>query len=215
MYQVKRIPRYLFAIISLIPIYIAYRYHNIPAFMLLLIFGGIVFTRLFIKKSPENALIDMSPLWIGFFYISLMLSYFIMLRLLGPEWVVFLCTVIWGADAMAYYTGKAVGKRKLFKSVSPNKTIEGLYGSITGALLISILIKIVFNIEISLPKIIFVGILVGLIGVIGDLVESMFKRDAGVKDSSNLIPGHGGILDKIDGMLFTAPVLYYFLKFWG
>jgi len=214
MYKVRAMTRYLFSFISIAPIYLAYEYHEVPLLAILLIFGGIVFTRLLFKKSPEHALVDLSPLWIGFFYISILLSYLIMIRSIRAEWIIFLGAVVWGADTFAYYTGKVFGRRKLYEEVSPNKTIEGAFGSIGGAVFISILIRFLLPLDISLEKAILAAIIIGVVGVIGDLVESMFKRDAGVKDSGHLIPGHGGVLDKVDGMLFTAPFLYYLIIFW-
>ncbi len=211
MYKVKAVPRYLFSLVSVAPLLILYRYHAIPSSLIIVICSGLFFARLFMKKSPEYALMDLSPYFVGFFYISLLLSYSVLIRDIGPEWIVFLCGVVWGADSFAYSMGKTFGRRALYKSVSPAKTVEGAYGAVAGAVIVSVLFKFLLSIDLSLEITVVVGIIVSFTGMTGDLVESMFKRDAQIKDSSGLLPGHGGMLDKIDGMLFSAPALYYLL----
>jgi phosphatidate cytidylyltransferase len=108
--------------------------------------------------------------------------------------------------------GKGLGKRKLYREVSPNKTMAGAGGSLIGGMAGALILGTLLVPQLGIVPALFIGLTVGVISVIGDLVESMFKRDAGVKDSGTLIPGHGGILDKIDGSLFTGPILYWLLK---
>ena len=112
---------------------------------------------------------------------------------------------MWVSDSVAYYAGKGLGKRKLYTAVSPHKTIAGAVGSVAGGALCALLLSYAF-----IP--LLIGIIIGVTTIIGDLVESMLKRDAGIKDSGVLIPGHGGILDKIDGVLFGGPILYFLLS---
>ncbi|MBS1233330.1 MAG: phosphatidate cytidylyltransferase, partial [Nitrospirae bacterium] len=112
----------------------------------------------------------------------------------------------------AYYIGKSIGKRRLYREVSPNKTVAGAGGSVIGGMVGALLLRMLIVPQLGLLPTLFIGVMVGIISIIGDLVESMFKRDAGVKDSGAIIPGHGGILDKIDGALFAGPFLYWILK---
>jgi phosphatidate cytidylyltransferase len=125
--------------------------------------------------------------------------------------IILLFLLIWGADIGAYFTGKALGKRKLAPSVSPGKSWAGLYGGLATAVIIGLLMVLARPDTVQLVSIkgaIFLGCcaLVAVVSVLGDLTLSMFKRNAGVKDSSNLLPGHGGFLDRIDSLLSAAPL---------
>lgn len=164
--------------------------------------------RLFFIKDPSFSLKDISPALIGFLYIpNLLLSQW-HLRLEGYEWIILLYGCVWASDSLAYYVGKGIGKRRLYRTVSPNKTVEGAFGSVIGGVLSALILGSLLGIVDSHAKLIIMGAAVGAVTIVGDLVESMFKRDAGVKDSNSFIPGHGGVLDKIDGILFAGPVLY-------
>lgn len=149
-------------------------------------------------------------------------SFQLRLRHIGPEWILFLYGTIWLSDSSAYYIGTRFGKRRLYPQISPNKTVEGAIGSLLGgiagsSLLGMLLLKpsnstFILSKDLSGTDLLILGIIIGAGCIIGDLIESMFKRDAGVKDSSNLIPGHGGILDKIDSSLVVAPFVYFYIK---
>lgn len=172
--------------------------------------------RLLAVGGPKGSISDIGPLGIGFFYISVFLSFqwFLRTETFGMEYIFLLYSSVWTADSMAYYTGTYIGKNKLFPAVSPNKTIEGAFGSIIGGVLGAVVIKVVFNIpDLTLAGSAVIGAILGIATLTGDLIESMFKRDAGVKDSGNMIPGHGGILDKIDGLLIAGPALYFILRY--
>ena len=172
--------------------------------------------RLIAAETPSGSMSDIGPLGVGFFYISGFLSFQWFLRDddFGAQYILFLYVTVWLADSAAYYIGTYLGKNRLYPAVSPNKTFEGFFGSILGGATGAFIMKIVFNIhDISIMKSIIIGAVLGTAAVFGDLIESMFKRDAGVKDSSNLIPGHGGMLDKIDGLLVAAPLLYFVLRY--
>jgi len=171
--------------------------------------------RLFEKKTPEDALKDITPLMVGFLYIPPLLAFQGGLRDMGPAWIIFLYGTIWGADSAAYYIGKGFGKRKLYESMSPNKTIEGGVASVVGGAICALLLQRILGVGLAPGLALVVGALVGGVTIVGDLVESMFKRDAGVKDSGTIIPGHGGLLDKIDGVLFAGPVLYWAVRALG
>ena len=159
---------------------------------------------------------------LGLLYVGWMPAHFVMLHDhasgIGPSVVTLLIVVIALSDSGAYFVGKSIGKRKLAPTVSPNKTWEGSIGGVVAALIgVCIAWYLDHNFtQIALPgwalwQYGLAGILLAVAGQIGDLVESMMKRDAGVKDSGNLLPGHGGILDRCDGFLFAGPVLYYLL----
>jgi len=131
------------------------------------------------------------------------------------KWALLTAAVItWLNDTMAYFGGKLFGRRKMYKVISPNKTwagsISGMLGSVGGAFLI----RFVFDIDYPALQLLGLSILGGMLGQIGDLVESMFKRSAGVKDSGNLLPGHGGMLDRIDAFLFVGPFTWMWLFVW-
>jgi phosphatidate cytidylyltransferase len=115
-------------------------------------------------------------------------------------------------DTGAFYVGRAIGRHKLAPRISPGKTVEGAVGGFVTAVLAALLCRLTFFTEIPITHAIALGAAMGIVGQIGDLAESMFKRGAGVKDSGNLLPGHGGMLDRIDSILFCAPLLYYYAR---
>ena len=125
----------------------------------------------------------------------------------GLVFILYSLFMIWATDSGAYFIGKAMGKRKLWPEISPNKTIEGSIGGVLCAVIVSVLFVLFTDIHASL-----IGITVALsvFGQIGDLVESAFKRHFNVKDSGNILPGHGGILDRFDSLLFVWPLLHFF-----
>ncbi|WP_070970847.1 phosphatidate cytidylyltransferase [Vibrio sonorensis] len=131
----------------------------------------------------------------------------------GAKLVLFVCLLVWAADSGAYFSGKSLGRRKMAPQVSPNKTIEGLIGGVITALAVAWLAADWFSIEFSSPlTMVIITLATVVISVLGDLVESMFKRVSGIKDSSNIIPGHGGVLDRIDSLTAAFPV-FAFLYF--
>jgi len=133
---------------------------------------------------------------------------------LGRFAVIYLLAVVWIGDTGAYHVGRKWGKRILSPMISPKKTWEGLGGSIVASLMAAFLFRYILNLHVLGWRSTFaVGILLPLVGLLGDLTESVFKRAANAKDSGNLIPGHGGIFDRIDSMLFSAPLLYFLLLF--
>ncbi len=164
-------------------------------------------------RSPERALQDIAPVVIGFLYIPFILSLLLYIRLVGPGWIIYTGVTVWASDSFAYYVGKNMGKHKLYPSMSPKKTVEGAAGSLVGGMVFSCIIKYLLLDRMSITYALLLGAVIGAIAVVGDLSESMFKRDSGVKDSSVLIPGHGGVLDKLDGIIFATPVVFIFLRY--
>ncbi|MDI6050274.1 phosphatidate cytidylyltransferase [Flavobacterium sp. XS2P24] len=136
----------------------------------------------------------------------------------NPKIIIGLFILIWTNDTFAYIVGKSIGRTKLFEKISPKKTIEGFLGGIIFAILAGYLISkyyIKANPEFSDRSILIwtsIAIIVGIAGTIGDLIESKFKRIAGVKDSGSIMPGHGGILDRLDSVIFVAPIIFLFYK---
>ena len=130
---------------------------------------------------------------------------------------IWLLTLVWAFDIGAFLSGKLIGRTKLAPKISPNKTWEGVFGGLTLAVLsglgISFWISANLDAEIALYHSIILSILIGIVSQLGDLVVSKLKRMADVKDSGTLLPGHGGLLDRIDGLLFAAPVFYFYLIF--
>lgn len=168
---------------------------------------------LFVFRDIKTTLVDSAVLFLGVVYISGFLSHLILLRQMprGSALILFLLLLIWSGDAAAYYVGKSMGRHHLYPQVSPNKTIEGAVGGLVGSFLATLLAQQTFLPIFTGADLILVPLLVGAMGQLGDLTESMMKRSAGVKDSSALIPAHGGLFDKLDSVAFAAPVFYYYL----
>jgi len=119
--------------------------------------------------------------------------------------------IIWASDSFAYLTGKYLGKHKLAEKISPKKTIEGFAGGLIGSLLIAYVIHLNFEIHLNLIQFLILAFIIVIFGTLGDLLESRFKRLAKVKDSGNIIPGHGGILDRLDSFIFAIPFVFIYL----
>ena len=176
-----------------------------------------------IKGRTQGATADLSAAVFALFYVAGLFSFLILLRemphqleldyKLGGLWIVYLLICIWSCDTFAYFIGASLGKHKLSPSVSPKKTVEGFIGGILGAVAVAFVFYYRFFKSAELEHLLVISIFVSLIGQIGDLTESLFKRDAEIKDSSQIIPGHGGILDRFDSLLFVSPIVYYYLKF--
>ena len=174
---------------------------------------AIMIVRLFSSRPVDSALEDVAYTFLGVFYVAVLFSYQVVIRLgeNGKQWLVFLYFIIWASDIGAYSIGIPFGKHRLYEKVSPKKSIEGLVGALAASAGMALLCRIWFMPPITVAEAVGIALLLAVVGTIGDLVESLFKRAAGVKDSGVIIPGHGGILDRMDSMLFAAPVLYYYL----
>jgi len=148
----------------------------------------------------------------GLIYIPLLLGHLILIRdwHQGETWIFFLLAVLFAGDTAAYYVGRAFGRYKLSPRISPGKTLEGAVGGLAGNLFIGILFKIWCFPESRWGHWIALIMVIGGLGQVGDLVESMLKRSVQLKDSGKIFPGHGGLLDRIDALIFAAPALYYF-----
>jgi phosphatidate cytidylyltransferase len=166
-------------------------------------------------SRQENPFLFMTRFMFGALYIGVCASFILLIRYMpiGREWIFFLLTVIFLGDAGAYYTGKAMGRRKLCKAVSGGKTVEGALGGVMlNAAGAAVLWLILFRHEASPFMLIPAAMAVGITGQIGDLAESVVKRACGVKDSGCLLPGHGGFLDRVDALLLAAPFFHFLLS---
>jgi phosphatidate cytidylyltransferase len=178
----------------------------------LLLIGMILSMR---SQPPANLFNKIILLSWGVAYVGLLYPFVYHIRELTAtgNWLLFLFGTIWLSDSMAMWIGKAFGKRKLAPTVSPNKTIAGFVGGLSGGIIIALILNFWLLPEFSIINLIFAGLLVSFVGQLGDLVESCWKRSLGIKDSSAIIPGHGGVLDRFDSLLFAAPVLFFYLKY--
>jgi phosphatidate cytidylyltransferase len=166
-----------------------------------------------LRRELEGVFRDLGRRMLGYLYGAVLPSYFVLLWRLpdGFHWIFLTMTITAVGDTAAYYAGSLRGRHKLLPRISPNKTIEGslagLIGNVAGALAYA---AVLFPSQIA-PGGLLLALLVGGAGQLGDLSESMLKRAAGLKDSGGLLPGHGGILDRLDSLLFSAPVVYYWV----
>jgi phosphatidate cytidylyltransferase len=153
----------------------------------------------------DDALPRIAVAALGLLYCCVLLGFLI---LLSPAMRLVLLGTIWSGDAAAYYGGRMMGKHPLAPAISPKKTVEGAFAGLIGSVVAGVLFGSALT-DISSGALVGASLLAGAAGQVGDLAESAFKRSAGVKDSSGLLPGHGGMLDRIDSVLFAAPVLYW------
>jgi len=198
---------------------------NDPANVLLVLFVIIAVTigtliAVTLRGAPfEKMIASVGATLLGVLYIPLLGSHLVAIRTgfpqaLSAHLLSFFFLVLMGSDAGAYYTGRALGKRKLAPSISPGKTWEGVVGGIVAALAMAALAHYWFFRELPLKYMLPLAAIMTVLGILGDLAESALKRGAGAKDAANILPGHGGILDRLDSLLFNAPVIYYFARFY-
>jgi phosphatidate cytidylyltransferase len=212
-------------------------------FLIILLMGIAVLSLVELFRNNGSAILNLSTTVIGVLYISFFFGTFIGLRelfvpldfpvhryfpmevnMLDPfiiervyRWggytVISVLAIIWICDTAAFHAGTVIGNHKLFPRVSPNKSWEGAIFGFVFAILSAIAAKYIVLEYLSLGSAIIIGVIVGIFGQLGDLIESLLKRDAGVKDSSTLIPGHGGVLDRFDSLLLVSPLVYLYLDF--
>ena len=170
---------------------------------------------LLIRRRREGAFPGWAWTLGGILYIGFLLSYFVGLRGLedGRNWVFLAIIVTFASDTAAYFVGKALGRHKLAPTISPGKTWEGTIAGFVGAIVIALLFTLPtpLQLPIGYGQAVLLGFLVSLFGQLGDLAESLLKRNTGVKDSGSLLAGHGGFLDRIDSIVFAGVVVYYYV----
>jgi phosphatidate cytidylyltransferase len=196
---------------------IAFRQQKFPTVILLALVMIASFLSAMWRKLPvrERAIAFMAES-AGIFYFSLFLYPAIALRYdfgnkTGMQWTILLLAVIWAGDTFALLFGKMLGKHPFASILSPKKTNEGAIAGMLGGVAAAVVVQHFFMKDLPMPHVIVSSILLGIFGQLGDLAESMLKRAADIKDSSHLIPGHGGVLDRMDSLLFAIPVLYFYL----
>ena len=167
---------------------------------------------LFRIRNIADAARDVAYSALGFLYIPLLLMHLVMLHrtTYGWQWLLVIMLIVMTNDSAAYYTGSAFGKTRLYALVSPKKSIEGSLGGLAGSVCGTLLAKFTFFPQLTFVDVFATALVIGILGQVGDLFESLLKRSFGVKDSGTIIPGHGGVLDRLDSILFAAPVAYYY-----
>lgn len=173
-----------------------------------------------LRGAPFDKMIASSGATIlGVLYVALLGAHLVLIRTgfdpaLSAHLLSFFFLVLMGADTGAYYVGRAFGKHKLAPSISPGKTWEGAVGGVASALAMAALAHFWFFRELPLKWALPLALVMSIVGIFGDLVESALKRSASAKDAANILPGHGGLLDRLDSLLFNAPLIYYFAVFY-
>jgi phosphatidate cytidylyltransferase len=165
------------------------------------------------RGAPSEALPALGTSAAGLLLVAWPLSYIVRIHAVetGRLWLLFTLALIWAGDTLAYFTGRAVGQHPMAPQISPKKTWEGAAGNVVGSLLAAG----IFSrwLDVGLTHLLAIALLANVAGQLGDLVESAYKRGAGVKDSGTLLPGHGGMLDRVDALIFAAPVVWVYLSF--
>ena len=174
------------------------------------LFAILFYLTYMVASKNKFTIEDLSFSILSVIYMGVGFLFFIEIREEAGLWLLFYSLfIIWATDSGAYFIGRALGKRKLWPEISPNKTVEGAIGGIVCACIVGVLFSMFGNIEWYIM--VFITIILSAFGQIGDLAESALKRHFHVKDSGNLLPGHGGILDRFDSLLFVWPLLYFIL----
>jgi len=188
----------------------------------LLLASAVVLPLIWLLLRPQKEMAFTSWAWtiVGILYVGWLLSYLVALRNIDPvnlqigrSWVFFVMLTTFGSDTSAFFVGRAFGKHRLAPSISPGKTREGAVGGVFGAIAVSLGMGALFDLPLGYGQAVLLGFLVSIFGQLGDLVESMFKRNVGVKESGRLVPGHGGLLDRMDSVVFAGVVVYYYVLF--
>jgi phosphatidate cytidylyltransferase len=176
------------------------------------------------RRPMDRAFLNWAWVMAGMLYIGWTLSYWIDLRMLtsGKGWIFWISFIVIVNDTAAFFIGKAFGKHPLSPTISPNKTWEGSIGGLLSGIIIAVILAVLFNLfpvswQMALPinywQMIILGSIIGIVAQMGDLIESLLKRNTGVKDSGKLLPGHGGLLDRVDSFILTGITAYYFITF--
>lgn len=172
---------------------------------------GVLLLLLFTVGSKNRFTFDDAGfLLLAIVYVGIGFYYMYETRAINVVYIFFALCTIWATDSGAYFVGRSFGKRKLWPDISPNKTIEGFFGGLLFGIIVGVLFYIFTEIDTSFVKLLWMSVVVSIFGQLGDLVQSAYKRHYGVKDSGKLLPGHGGILDRMDSLIFILPILHLF-----
>lgn len=223
LYKILKVEKKVPGIIGYVAavIYYALIYFNRLQYLMLLFISFLLLLMvIYVIAYPKYRIEQVLIVFFGLFYVAVMLSYVYRVRIIEDGailiWLIFIGA--WGSDTCAYAVGMVLGKHKAFPTLSPKKSIEGCIGGIVGAGLIGFLYALALGSKITgvdNPRLLFalIGAASSVISQTGDLAASAIKRNYDIKDYGKLIPGHGGILDRFDSMIFTAPVVYYLAVF--
>jgi phosphatidate cytidylyltransferase len=182
-------------------------------FVIVLLFLSLSF--MITSKDLSSAISKMGMALFGILFIGFLLAYVSLIRNMthGKLWALFLIVTVWTGDISALLSGSFFGRHKLYPKISPKKTFEGLVGAIAGSIMVALAFALLFIPNLQKKSCILLAIGLGIFGQFGDFTESMLKRSVQVKDSGTLIPGHGGMLDRLDSFFFSAPFLHYSLLY--
>jgi phosphatidate cytidylyltransferase len=208
----KLSPLHYFGIIVTIAlILLPYFFNHITIVHILSVTVVVSLIWLLFSPRKEHAFNQWAWIMAGILYLGLMLGFWVKLRNIdqGRDYVFWLLFIIIINDSAAYFTGKALGRHALAPRISPKKTWEGAIGGLIASILISVLFGFIFSLPLSYRQLVIMGIGASILAQLGDLIESLLKRNSAVKDSGTIMPGHGGILDRIDSYILTAAVAYY------
>jgi phosphatidate cytidylyltransferase len=207
-------PTLLFLNGFIIALYFTVGKPDLPLAMIIIIMSSGLFFLFSSKQDLLSAFVrDIGIHYIGVFYLYFPLYYFFLLKKMHPNYLFFLIFVIAIGDSAAYFVGRAIGKHKIYPVASPKKSLEGLIAAIIVAGLSGWGSILLFPVKVDVLTAVITASIIGLISQLSDPLESLFKRSAGKKDSSNLLPGHGGVLDRVDSYIFCAPALYYIIQY--
>ncbi|WP_347490849.1 phosphatidate cytidylyltransferase [Desulfoscipio sp. XC116] len=175
--------------------------------IIILIFYLVVMISFYPRFTP----LDVAASFFCTIYVGLLIFLFLLSTLPnGWIWLILMLVCTWSSDTLAYLAGRRWGRRRMAPELSPGKTVEGALGGVLGSIIAAWVVVLLY-IQLPLWPVLLLGLIIGLAAQAGDLVESAIKRLAGIKDAGKLIPGHGGVLDRFDSMLFTAPLVYYYV----
>lgn len=204
-------PSFAIACVSAVALYAVNFFCERYEWYMLWFFGVVLISLLYLFNIEHRKLSDAMATITGIFYVVFFSFHVTLVEQTAFSNMVWLIVITaFGTDIMAYFSGYLLGKHKLCPKISPKKTIEGSIGGILGSVILSGLFGYFFMPEVLIHCMI-IGVLGGIVSQFGDLTASVFKRKMGIKDYGNLIPGHGGILDRFDSVLFTGPMVYYYI----
>jgi phosphatidate cytidylyltransferase len=218
----RREPLIYLGLLGTLALVLSPHYHDRHLYVLPIVITAIMLISLICllcRPCKEGAFHNWAWTIAGALYVGWMLSYWLNLRALadGRSWVYLAMLTTFANDTGAFFIGRARGKHKLAPAISAAKTWEGAIGglicAILGAIIIAMVLNLLFPFTFKYWQIVLLGFLVGLFAQLGDLVESLLKRNMGLKESGNLLPGHGGILDRFDSLIFVGAVIYYYVLF--
>jgi len=177
---------------------------------LMVVYGIVMLLLIYVVLVKNKITFDeVGFILLGAFYVGLGFHYLVETRNEGLVYVVYCLLIVWTTDSGAYFVGRKLGKNKLWPEISPKKTIEGFIGGIVIAVIFAVGMQAIYPFANGYISLIFITIFASIIGQMGDLVESAIKRHFDVKDSGTILPGHGGILDRFDSLLFVVPLLHF------